>query len=317
MKRGLWVGARLMVGAAILAVLVWHLGVDPFLEPFRRVDGSALAAAAVLALLTTVCCAWRWRLVSSGLGTDLPLREAVLAYYRSQFLNLVLPGGVLGDVHRAVRRGRDVGDVGHGVRAVVWERTAGQVVQVLLTLAVLLVLPSPVRSWVPLAAVGLAGVALAGVVLARALSERGPATVRRVRDAAARDLRQGVLSRRVAPVVVIASGVVVAGHAATFLLAARTVGVDAPLLELLPLTLLVLLAMALPTHVAGWGPREGASAWAFAVAGIGAAQGVATAVTYGLLVLAATLPGAVVLAVGAARRTPAPVAARTEEATCG
>ena len=59
--------------------------------------------------------------------------------------------------------------------------------------------------------------------------------------------------------------------------------------------MLVLLAMTVPTSIGGWGPREGVAAWAFAAAGLGAAQGVATATVYGVLSLVATLPGAVVL----------------------
>jgi hypothetical protein len=55
--------------------------------------------------------------------------------------------------------------------------------------------------------------------------------------------------------------------------------------------------MGLPTNIAGWGPREGAAAWVFAMAGLGAAEGVATAVVYGVMALVATLPGAVLLAV--------------------
>ena len=61
--------------------------------------------------------------------------------------------------------------------------------------------------------------------------------------------------------------------------------------------MLALLAMSLPLNIAGWGPREGVAAWAFGAAGLTAAQGVATAVTYGVLVLAASLPGAAVLVV--------------------
>lgn len=88
---------------------------------------------------------------------------------------------------------------------------------------------------------------------------------------------------------------VVAGHAATFLIAARSAGASASTVRMLPLALLVLLAMGVPTNVAGWGPREGVAAWAFAAAGLGAAQGVATAVVYGATVLVASLPGAGVL----------------------
>ena len=93
--------------------------------------------------------------MARGLGVDLPLRTAVAAYYRSLFLNVTLPGGVMGDVHRGVSHGRDTSDVGRGLRAVASERAAGQVVQVVLTVAVLLAMPSPVRAVVPLVALAL------------------------------------------------------------------------------------------------------------------------------------------------------------------
>jgi hypothetical protein len=64
---------------------------------------------------------------------------------------------------------------------------------------------------------------------------------------------------------------------------------------LLPLAILVLLAMAVPLNIGGWGPREGVAAWAFATAGLGADAGVATATVYGVLVVAAGLPGLGVL----------------------
>jgi hypothetical protein len=69
----------------------------------------------------------------------------------------------------------------------------------------------------------------------------------------------------------------------------------------LPLALVALLAAALPVNVAGWGPREGASGWVFAAAGLGAGPGVATAVAYGVVVLVATLPGALLVLVGTRR----------------
>jgi hypothetical protein len=64
---------------------------------------------------------------------------------------------------------------------------------------------------------------------------------------------------------------------------------------MLPLALLALLAMGLPVTIGGWGPREGVAAWAFGAAGMTAAQGVASATVYGVLVIVATLPGAGVL----------------------
>jgi glycosyltransferase 2 family protein len=288
----LWV--HLAVTAATLAVLVWSLGTRPFLDGLRAVDGGALAAASGLAVLTTMCCAWRWRIVARGLGVDLPLGTAVAAYYRSLFLNVTLPGGVVGDVHRGWSHGRETSDIGRGLRAVAWERSAGQVVQLVLTVAVLLVLASPVQAVVPLVAVVLIAAAAGVALAARVRPAVGGSRSARLRRAVARDLRDALLARRAWPAVALASALVVAGHAATFLIAARSVGATAPPSRMLPLALLVMLAAALP-NVGGWGPREGVGAWAFAAAGLAPSLGVATAVVYGVMVFVASLPGAVVL----------------------
>ena len=303
-NRILWMSARVLGGAAILGVLVWQLGTGPFREGIRLIDGWSLVAAVFISILTTVCCAWRWRLVARGLGVDVQMRAAVPSYYGSLFLNTTLPGGVLGDVHRGVHHGREVGAVGRNLRAVAWERSAGLGVAIMLAWVVLLVLPSPVRGYLPLVS-GVVVVGAAGVVLiAGALPQGGRSVAARTWGVVRTDIRDVLLDRRVWPGIVLASTVVVAGHVTTFLIAARTAGATASLAALLPLALLVLLAMGLPTNIAGWGPREGMAAWSFGVAGLGAAQGVTTAVVYGVMVLVATLPGAVILIARALHHPP-------------
>jgi uncharacterized membrane protein YbhN (UPF0104 family) len=313
-RSSLWSWARPAGAVAILAFLLWRLGTGPFFAGLRMIDLPAVTAALALGALTTWCSAWRWSLVARGLGVALPLRAAVAHCYRSVFLNATLPGGVLGDVHRAVTHGRDAGDVGRGIRAVVWERCAGQVVQVGMAVLVLLVLPSPVQGLMPVVAgVGLAGLVAAGLLI-RAVLRHGPwitalrgsrfagrlrrlgfSQLARPVRAARADVRDGLLAGGQWPAIVLASVVIVSGHLATFMIAARTAGATAPLSQLVPLTLLALLAMALPLNVGGWGPREGVAAWAFGAAGLTVAQGVTTAVVYGALVLVASLPGALVL----------------------
>ncbi|NJC86241.1 flippase-like domain-containing protein [Planosporangium mesophilum] len=287
-----WAWARPLAGLGILAVLLWRLGTGPFLAGLRLIDAGTLAAALGIGVLTTYCCAWRWSLVARGLGVHLPLRAAAAHCYRSLFLNATLPGGVLGDVHRAVRHGRDVGDVGRGVRTVVWERSAGQAVQAAIAVVVLLAYPSPVRPYLPAVIAVTVVTGLGTVLLARAVPSR---RLSRALRTALADVRDGLLASRNWPGIVVASVVVVSGHLATFVIAARTAGSGAPLSQLVPLTLLALLAMGLPLNVGGWGPREGVAAWAFGAAGLTVAQGVATAVVYGALVLVASLPGACVL----------------------
>jgi uncharacterized membrane protein YbhN (UPF0104 family) len=304
-NRTVWAWGRLVASALTIAVLVWRVGASPFLDGIRTVDVGALAAAAGIAVPTTVCCAWRWKTVAGGLGIDLPLRTAVAAYYRSLFLNVTLPGGIVGDVHRGVRHGRHVNDVGRALRVVAWERFAGQVVQAILTVIVLLALPSPVQSSMPLVAVGIVVAVCCFVFVGRAMPHGGRSAWARLRRAVTGDVRNVLLGRRAWLGIGLASALVVCGHAATFLIAARTAGVAAPASKMLPLALFVMLVMVVPS-IAGWGPREGATAWVFGAAGLGAGRGVATAVVYGVMVLVASLPGAAVLVVSWSRRARPP-----------
>lgn len=290
-----WRHWRWVLGAAVLGAVVWQTGTGPFVTGFRTLDARTLVLGTGIAVLTTLACAWRWHLVARGLGVGIRMSPAVASCYRGQFLNTVLPGGVLGDVHRGVLHGRDAGDTGRALRAVAWERFAGQVVQAVLAVVVLLLLTSPVTPVMPTAVGLLATVLVVGVVAATRPWGWRSSWVGRVLRAVHDDIRFGLLVRRAWPGVVLASTAAVAGHVATYLVAARAVGVTTPLATLLPLAVLVLVAAGLPLNLAGWGPREGMAAWAFAAAGLGASQGVATAVAYGAMVFVANLPGAVFL----------------------
>jgi uncharacterized membrane protein YbhN (UPF0104 family) len=297
LTRSTWAWLRLVAGALVLAALVQRLGAGPFLDGFRRTSAASLLAALAITAVTTLCSAWRWRLVADRLGVRLDLATAVAAVYRAQFLNATLPGGVLGDVDRAVGNGRDRGAVGPTVRSVVWERTLGQAVQVVLTVVVLIAVPSALR---PVGAV--AAVAALVLVLVIAASARAGRRTQGLPARAARAIGSDVTAilrpRATRLGIAVSSAVAVTGHVAVFLVAARVAGVSAPAYQLLPLAAVVLLAAAIPLNVAGWGPREGVAAWAFGMAGLGTVAGVTTAVVYGVMALVATLPGAVVLLAG-------------------
>uniref|UniRef100_UPI00157AFC7C lysylphosphatidylglycerol synthase domain-containing protein n=1 Tax=Kribbia dieselivorans TaxID=331526 RepID=UPI00157AFC7C len=131
-----WRRGRILAGVAILGGIVVRLGAGPFVDGIRAIDAAGILLATLLTALTTVCAAWRWQVVAQHIGIALRLRPAVAAYYQSQFLNLTLPGGVVGDLDRGVRHGRDVGTVRGGLGAVAVERLAGQ--GVLVTAAVVI-----------------------------------------------------------------------------------------------------------------------------------------------------------------------------------
>ena len=296
---------RLTVAGTVLWFLVRQVGAVAFTDGVRAVTWPAALAAVTLTGLTTVCSAWRWRVVARALGAGIGLPSAVGAYYRSLFLNSVLAGGVLGDVHRGVTHGRRAGDVVRGLRAVGWERLCGQVIQAVVTAVLLLTLPSPVRPALPYVLAGLAGAAGCAALVVCVAARRGRSRLARTARAVSDDLRR-LLAPDVWPQLVLASVLVVAGHTATFVIAARVAGDSTSLGELVALLMVVQTAVVIPLSIGGWGLREGAAAWAFATAGLGAATGVTVTTLYAVLMLAAVAPGAGLLLADAARRRRSP-----------
>ncbi|GAA1297263.1 hypothetical protein Psi02_14190 [Planotetraspora silvatica] len=302
LMRRLWPWLRMLIGAGILGILVWRLGTGAFVDGLRVIDGRSAIAALVIGLATTVVSAWRWCLVARRLDLRLSLPTAVADCYRALFLNVLLPAGVLGDVHRAVSHGRQSGNVGRGVRAVVLERFAGQVVLIAVGVTVLLTQPALISAvahdLAPGSALTIGALVLLAVLLVIGgwtLSRRGGAPWHRALATAWTEGRTALLARDVWPRVALLSAGAVAGHLVLFLVAARTAGSHATVSQLLPPLVLTLLVMGLPVNIGGWGPREAVSTLAFGVTGLGAAQGLTAAVVYGVLTFVSTLPGAVVL----------------------
>ncbi|WP_194396190.1 lysylphosphatidylglycerol synthase domain-containing protein [Microbacterium atlanticum] len=280
-------GAALAVVAGTVAVV----GFGPFVQGIVAVTPAIIVVAVALAAVATAAAAWRWRIVSAGFGLSLAWGEAVGAYYRSQFLNTVLPGGVVGDIHRAIAHGRSRDSVALAARAVAAERVAGQLVQFVLTLGILL----PLGLASSLAPLAWAGGAMLVLIAAAAAVVAALPSGRRLIAKEYRMLRP-LLTRPLALLgVVLASAVVVAAHTAVFVVAGLAAGVDGEIADLLLVALVVLAASAIPVNIGGWGPREAVAASAFAVIGLGAGAGLAVSTTFGVLAMAAVIPGAVVL----------------------
>ena len=284
---------RILSAVVVLAGIALTVGAGPFIHGVASISWPTIAAAVALTAVATVSAVWRWRTVAAGFGLELSWQGAIAAYYRSQFLNTVLPGGVVGDVHRAHRHGRRAGSLALAARAVATERIAGQLVQLALVAVALCVLGLSSRlhalGWI-VAGVGLLVVVAVGVIAA---AQRGRRLIRRELG-----YLGGLFGDSARSIRVVASSVlVVASHATLFIVACIASGVRAPLTELVALALIALTAGALPINIGGWGPREGAAASAFVAVGLGAGAGVAASTTFGVLATIAVLPGAVVLIV--------------------
>ncbi|MCK0744170.1 lysylphosphatidylglycerol synthase transmembrane domain-containing protein [Chromohalobacter nigrandesensis] len=285
---------RLGVSLALIGVLAWQLDTRTLRDAFATPAPGWLLLAWALSVPQVVLSAWRWRLTARRMGLKLPLRRAVAEYYMATFLNQVLPGGVIGDASRAWRHARSSSDRPRAWRAVIIERLSGQLMLAVIAIAGLMA-SSDLRDSVLGSLVRLGNVPGAltiGIIMLGGLGiwgyRRPPAWLRDTLG----DLGAALVASRMWFWQCLSSLGVVASYIAIYAIAARGVGADIHLATLLPLIPPVLMVMAIPLSVAGWGLRESAAALVWMGAGLDPAQGVAISLVYGVIVLVSSLPGA-------------------------
>lgn len=292
------VALQALVAVALLVAL-WRLVDGP--ETARLLAGARLewVALSVAALtLHTVLAALRWRRVARGLGIDLGRRGAVSEYYLAQLVNAVVPGGVVGDASRAVRSRQPAG-LGAAGLAVVLERLAGQYALLLVmgvAVTVTIIQPGGI-DWPPVVVPLVITVSAIAVALpallsaAAALPGRIGARAVALRDA----VRAAVVTRGAATSVAALSLGTTACILVAFAAAAAAVGAPLSVAATLAVVPVVLTTMLLPITVGGWGVREGAAVALLPLAGVSTSAALAASILFGLLALAATLPGIVPL----------------------
>ena len=289
---------RAAFSIGLLAGLAWWLDLGTVVSRLAQMRFGWVLLAVAISVVQVAVLAWRWRFTAGCLGVDLSYTAAWREYYLSIFLNQVMPGGVVGDVSRAWRQARvqtrQREPAGPAVRAVIFERLSAQAVMTAVALVSLLALPVIVNRGSRLVLFGAGAVAVL-IVIAMVVWMRRQSSAQSLVGQVLADLDAAHLSGPVFAAQLVSAAIVVGTYLATYLTAARAVGMDTPLPVLLPLVAPVLMSMLIPVTVAGWGLREGAAAVLWGAVGLTAADGVLVSVAYGLLVLIGSLPGALFL----------------------
>jgi len=296
-----------IMASLVLLVFAWQVaGGAELLALLPETQPLWLLGALAMTLPMQCLSAWRWRYTARRLGVPLPFRRALAEYYVASFLNSTLPSGVAGDAARVWRHGRNQPGAGReryrgALHAVLLERAAGQFA-IAIVLVAGLVLNSELLANLPGALWVLIPIVLIVVLLQCALVSlalgvwiRRPAGIlRQLAD----DLRRAWTPGRVFLFQLLLSLAVAVSYLLIFYLAGRAAGhVLQPTVALLAIPV-VLYAMILPVSVGGLGLRELTAAGLWPLLDMAAAQGVLTALLYGGVVLAGSMPALVYLFFG-------------------
>ena len=296
-----------IMASLVLLIVAWQVaGGAELLALLPETQPLWLLGALAMTLPMQCLSAWRWRYTAKRLGVPLPFSRALAEYYVASFLNSTLPSGVAGDAARVWRHGRNQPGAGReryrgALHAVLLERAAGQFA-IAIVLVAGLVLNSELLATLPSALWLLIPVVLIVVLLQCALVSlalgvwiRRPASIlRQLAD----DLRRAWMPGRVFLLQLLLSMAVTVSYLLIFYLAGRAAGhVLQPAVALLAIPV-VLYAMILPVSVGGLGLRELTAAGLWPLLDMAAAQGVLTALLYGGVVLAGSMPALVYLFFG-------------------
>jgi uncharacterized membrane protein YbhN (UPF0104 family) len=299
MKRRLF--QRIAISVALLYGVLLFVDTEALFERTVDIELIWLGIALLATLPQYFFSAVRWRLTAERLGAHLSLSTAFSEYYFGSLINQILPGGVLGDAARAMRHGRnlslysDAAGFGIAARAVIFERASGQMVLFVFMLMGFFFWPT--WSQEKVLSVQIGGSILFFVVIFLVLIYAlisGVLGRSRLGQAVGKffeEMRYALLTGDVVFQQLSYSLIVLASYLFCFYCAARAIGIEMTMFELIALVPVILFSMTIPITIAGWGIREASAATIWGLAELPVADGVAISVSYGIIVLISTLPG--------------------------
>ncbi|MDH5749933.1 MAG: flippase-like domain-containing protein [Rhodospirillales bacterium] len=312
LKKWLSAALKLLISIALIWFLIEKVGVDltDTRERLLGIDPWMLALGFGILTLQVIICVFRWRAVLGAINTYLSYLTALRFFMIGSFFNQVLPSSVGGDAVRIYKSYQEGLPLGRAINGVMLERVATVIA---LVIVVLLVQPfflprvgEEASSWIVPGLIILALAAVGGLVFLMVL-DRLPSSISHlkiVRGLAlvAADTRKVFLT----PLSSIKSlSWAALGHVNLTLgiyILALGLELEVTWIDCLALLPPVILVTTIPISLAGWGVREGAMVWAFALIGVPKEGSLALSVLFGLVTIVISLPGAVLWLMSGGRK---------------
>jgi uncharacterized membrane protein YbhN (UPF0104 family) len=290
-----WFYARLALTLGAFAALFHYVSPADMLAAARRIPAQAWALCVALALASQVFSVVRFQLLLDAYGADRKPRwaEALRLFLVSSFYNTYVPGGVAGDVVRAVavRDSFTHGGLTSALAVSLVERVTGVAGMLLLIASVSIVRPiAGMASLLPFSVLGL--LAAAGAVIAVVLGRRFAHWL----PGRLRELAASLPQLRSLPAYFLAVGSAFTTHAIGALgyhAIIRSLSAQASVAESLVIVPLAQSAMYIPATIAGAGTRDAAFVFLYRRVGVAAPDALAMSLAVLMVSLLIALLGGI------------------------
>ena len=98
---------RIVIGAALIAILIWRLDLSKILADIRSIETIYLLYALIPYLLFILISAWRWQVLLEYKKFNIPFGRTIIIYFIATFFNNFLPTTIGGDVMRVLYSMKD------------------------------------------------------------------------------------------------------------------------------------------------------------------------------------------------------------------
>lgn len=285
---------KILITAAILALIARSIDLSSVFSVVRNMPPEYLIFALVMQLLSAALASYRWYLIMRRLKFGQGPLFYLKSYLKGSFFNQALPGGIGGDAYRVLECSR----MGNGKKAafygVLLDRILGLIGLLLLNLIANIAYPNllPVAIFHILNAIALGGiVAVIVFALVGKIDRFAEFKFTRHLHEISADMRRVYHDQRA---ILLHSVISILIHFISMLAVyfiGMGVGLHYDLLTFLVLVPPVMLLTIAPISLAGWGVREGGMIGLFLLIGADKTLVLSMSVLYGLILLAASLPG--------------------------
>jgi uncharacterized protein (TIRG00374 family) len=322
-RRSLVLLAKLAVTLGLLGFLISRTPLDEVSTRLRSIGAPSISLVVAIFFLILLTTASRWQVVLRHFGETVGFGGLWRYTLIGGFFNQLLPSGMGGDVFRIWYARSFHVSTGKAVASVVVDRMLGLVAIAIIVIPgtpfILSASPPPFFFWAAIVAMTCVVAGIAAFMSLDALEQPLSGIIRQITSARIRGSAYRMLSgttwaakstRKLFvawPHGPLALGISIGNQLlicyVVFLLL-RAMDVSITFGSVVFLFPFVELLNMLPISFAGWGLREGAMVVAFALVGVPADAALSASILYGLCLLGASLPGALVWLV--IRRRPIP-----------
>ena len=251
----------------------------------RDVDLIFLPLVLLISFIQYALSAWRWCYIASKNHSMINYGDALKYYYIAGFINNILPTGIIGDIYRTLNikiNNKSSGNFIKSLQSVIFERLSGQIALIVTFIFSLQVFFIVNQKF--LASIYLLILITVFSIIIKLLffyQKKNKYLINFKYIFSGKRLYRHFLM----------SLIIVMTYITTYIVCAYSLNLNIDIVSFFVFAPIILLSMALPVSIGGWGVRETVALAISFLLGLSVSASVTVAIVYGLCNLLCSLPG--------------------------